>query len=419
MTLSVVGKNIPKIEALDQVLGRVQYLDDVQVPAGTLYAKMLGSKYAHAEIREIDCRKAEKLSGVKGIITHKDVPHNGYGPRIQDQAVLAEKARYLGEPVAAVAAETLEIAEEATQLIDVRYEELPAIFDPRDGLKPDAPKIYPDGNMVYHFKIRRGDIEKGFKEADEIIEGHYETPWQQHVQLETHGAIATPHSDGSIEVLCSSQQIFIFRMVMQQILQIPQHKIRMIAAPCGGGFGGKNEVSVEPHAALLALKTKKPVKLVWTREDEFIRSTVRHRKFMDYKAGVKRDGTITAMEVKNITDNGAATGWGFVGLMKNYYSCGPYRVPNVKLDDYLVYTNTQVGGTLRGYMAAQPTFAHELLMDTIAEKLRLDPLELRLKNAFKDGDTTITGQVLHAVGIIETMKKASEAFGWRTKEVDK
>lgn len=208
-------------------------------------------------------------------------------------------------------------------------------------------------------------------------------------------------------------------MIIRQVTGLPHNKIRIIGAPVGGGFGGKNEVSVEPHVALLALKTNRPVKMVWTREDEFIRSTVRHRKFMDYKVGVKKDGTITAMEIKNITDNGAATGWGRTGLMKNFYSCGPYRVPNIKLDDYLVYTNTQVGGTVRGYMAAQPSFAHELLMDTTAEKLGLDPLIFRLKNALKNGDTSITGQVLHSVGIIETMKKAGEAAGWNLKEVNK
>lgn len=185
MGFSIVGKSIPRLDALDQVLGRVKYFDDIQVPRDTLHAKILGSKYAHAEIEKIDVSKAEKLPGVVGIITYKDVPHNGYGPAVQDQAVLAERSRYLGEPVAAVAAESLEVAEEAIGLIDIQYKELPTVFDPREALKPEGPKIHPGGNLAYHFKIRRGDIDKGFKEADEIFEGHYETQWQQHAQLET------------------------------------------------------------------------------------------------------------------------------------------------------------------------------------------------------------------------------------------
>jgi CO/xanthine dehydrogenase Mo-binding subunit len=323
----------------------------------------------------------------------------------------------MGDPVAAVAAESEEIADRALELIDVKYEELPAVFDPKEALKPRAPQIHPSGNLCFHRKIRKGDVEKGFREADKIIEDSLQTPWQEHASLEPHGGVAMVDAKGKLTVWSSNQSPFIFQGYLSSVLKMPAHKIRVIQTACGGGFGGKIEMSIEPHIALLALKTRRPVKMIWTREDEFIASTVRHRWFIEYKTGVKRDGTITAIQAKIIVDNGPYINWGESHMTKgSIFACGPYNIPNVKVDAYLVYTNTIFSGAVRGFGVVQITAARESHLDNVARRLEMDPIELRLKNIVKDGDTTATGQVLHGVGVRETVLAAAKAAGWQLGE---
>ncbi|MFQ5762740.1 MAG: xanthine dehydrogenase family protein molybdopterin-binding subunit [Candidatus Bathyarchaeia archaeon] len=413
MSYSVIGKNVPRVDALDKVLGTAKYADDMEFP-DMLWVKMLTSPHSHAQILDIDTRKAEALPGVVGVLTHKDIPLNAFGYTFKDQPVLAEgKVRYYGEPVAAVAAETEDIAARAVKLIEVKYKELPAIYDPREALKPGARSVHVGGNLTYHRKIRWGDIDKGFKQSDEIFEDDFSTQWQEQAFLEPHCGTAVADSSGKVTIWSSVQSPFFIQSQTCGVLKMPSTKVRIIQTPCGGGFGGKNEITVEPLTALFALRTKRPVKMRWTREDEFITSTVQHRWYMHYKTGVKRDGRMVAMQIEIYVDNSPYTTWGYGQMSKGSILCrGPYNIPNGKVDSYLVYTNTPLSGALRAFGVVQVTAAREVHIDRIARELAIDPLKFRLRNVMKDGDLTATGQVVHSVGARDTMTAAAKAAGW-------
>ncbi len=408
-----VGKSLPKLDTTDKVLGKAAYTDDIEQP-WMLYAKLLRSKHPHAKILSLDSSRAEGLPGVKAIITAKDVPLNAHGYNFKDQVVFAkDKARYLGDPIIAVAAETEEIAEQALEYIEVEYEVLPAVFDPREALRPDAVKVHEGGNLCFHRKIRYGSVEEGFRTSDEIIEDTFSTQKMEHCHLEPHTGIAVFNDQEGLTIWTTCAMLFNVHQELARVLQIPSSRIRMIHTACGGGFGGKNEVSLEPYIALLAMKTRRPVKMVWTREEEFIGSTTRHSYFMEYRTGVKKDGALVARQIKMISDNGAYTQLGESQLTKaSIFAPGPYRIPHVKVDAYLVYTNNTVGGAMRGFGVPQVSAAVETHMDHIAEALGLDPLELRLRNALKSGDLIPTGQMLHNVQLGETLSKASAAAAW-------
>ncbi len=413
MTHTIVGKSITRIDVLDKILGRSKYADDLEFP-DVLYAKLLRSKFPHAQIINIDTSKAEKLSGVKAIITAKDVPVNTFGIQFKDQVILASnKVRYLGDPVAAVAAESKELAEDAIELITVKYKELPAVFDSREALKASAPKIHDGGNFAAHRKIRLGTVKKGFQISDEIIEDSFTTQKMEHSHIEPHTGIATVDANGKVTIRSSLSVPFVARAELARVLKLPITKIRIIQPECGGNFGGRNEISLEPYIALLAMKTKQPVKMVWSREEEFIGSTIRHSYFIEYKTGVKKDGRLIAREVKMISDAGAYSSYGESALTKScILASGPYKIPNVKVDGYLAFTNQPVGGAMRGFGAPQVFAAEETHMDHIANNLGMDTIELRLKNALKTGDQTVTGQILHGVGFTKTILKAAEAARW-------
>lgn len=416
MSESAVGKRMPRTDAISQVLGRVKYGDDMPPLPGMLYAKVLKSKVPHAEDLKINTDKAEGLSGVKAVITAKDVPGNAYGQLVPDQFVCAQdRIRYVGEPLAVVAAESAAIAEKAIDLIDVKYREIPAVFDPREAMKPDAPKVHPPKeNILDGFKLRRGDVDKGFSESDSVFEDHFETPMVEHCSMETHvGTAVFDDVTGKVTIWTAIQVPWIVRAVLQHVLHLPATKIRIIVTPVGGAFGGKNEPLIEHHLALLAMKTKRPVRMTLTRKEEFEYSSVRQRMYLDFKTGVKKDGTLVASQVKVIIDNGAGTGWGVVGLKKGFMFIGPYRIPNVKIDNFLVYTNTPIQSSMRGYNQVQAAFASEVHYERIARSLGMDSVQFRLKNALKDGDTLPTGQVLHGVGITECIQRVAEAAGWR------
>lgn len=417
MKYSIVGKSVPRRDAVEQVLGRVEYADDLSLP-GMLHAKVLKSKNCCAEIRNIDTSGAEELSGVKAVITAKDVPNNLYGPMVQDEHVFAEdEIRYVGEPIAVVAAESEGTAEEAIELINFDAESKEPVFDPRDALESDVPKVNPPKeNLVFHYKVRKGDVEKGFKDSDVVVEDHFETPMIEHCHLEPHSAIAVfDDVNGKLKVWTSSQDPCVLREILQQIVKLPTYKIRVIQPPLGGGFGGKLQLSMEHHLALLAMKTKQPVKMTMTREEEFTFSTRRPRYFLNYKTGVRDDGTLVASEIQNIMDNGAATDWCPVAMVKGFMHPGPYRVPNVKVDNKLVYTNTFPSGPKRGFGVTGPTFGTESHIDNIAHEIGMDPLEFRLHNALEDGDELPTRQKLHGVGIKECIEKVAEAAEWKVE----
>jgi CO/xanthine dehydrogenase Mo-binding subunit len=413
MSYSVIGKSFPRADALLQVTGKCLYSDDYTRP-GMLYAKILRSKHAHAKVLKIDTSAAERLAGVKAVIISKDVPHNRFGFTHQDQPILVEdKVRHFGDAVAAVAATSWEAAAEAIGLIQVDYEPLPVVLDPIAAMQPDAPAVHGNSNIASHLKIRNGDIEQGWRESDVIFEEKITTQMVEHAHIEPHAAIAEVMPDGEIVVSSAVQRPFLVASDIGKIVKVPMNKIRVIATAIGGGFGGKNEISMEPILVMLAMKTGKPVKAVYTREDEFISSTVRHPYITHYKSGVKKDGTLVARQVEIISDSGAYVSWGESTLTKaSVHAAGPYRIPHVRIDGYVVYTNNPVGGAMRGFGVTQLGFAYEVHMDTIAAEMGLDPLEFRQKNMFLPNSSLPTGQVVEVVTVGECLKRAAALGGW-------
>jgi CO/xanthine dehydrogenase Mo-binding subunit len=413
MKTSVVGARIPRLDALEQAKGQTKYLDDLTELPGTLHAMVHTSRYSSAEILNVDLSEAERLPGVAAVITSKDVPNNCVGLQVADEYVFADKrAHYRGEAIAAVAAETPEIAMMAVDKIHVEYRELEPVFDPREAMKPDAPLVHPErDNLVLHVKLRRGDVEQGFSQSDLVVEDHFETPLVEHSHMETHCGVAQVDHNGKLTVWTSTQMPFIVRILLQMCLGMPATKIRVIKTAVGGAFGGKNELSVEHHIALLAIKTGRPVKMVWRREDEFQRSTLRHRMFMDYKTGVKKDGNLVAVEVRIVMDNGPITSWSMGPPRKAFLHFGPYRVPNVKVDNYLVSTNMPPQCSMRGFGSTTPTYGAEVHMEHVARTVGIDSVEFRLRNALREGDILACGQTLGTCGLSEAIRAAAAASG--------
>ncbi|MGB9553337.1 MAG: xanthine dehydrogenase family protein molybdopterin-binding subunit, partial [bacterium] len=348
MELKVIGKGVPKYDAWGKAKGEVIYADDFSMP-GMLYGKVFRSSLPRAKILSIDTSKAENLPGVHAVITAKDVPRNnlrarfGQGTEIGAQfeglyRVLAEgEVRYYGEPIALIAAQTLEIAEKACELIEVQYEPLPGVFDPLEAMQPDAPQIgEKKNNIASHFKIRKGDVEKGFAQSEVIVEGFYQVGYQDHAYLEPESGVAWVDDDGTIVIRVSSQVIEHFREVAE-VLELPHSKVRYIGTLIGGGFGGKEDITVESYLALLAWKTRKPVKLTYTRKESLLVHSKRHPYYMYYKTGATKDGKILAVQAKLVSDAGsyaALSPW--VLLYSTVDAVGPYNVENVKVDAYTV-----------------------------------------------------------------------------------
>lgn len=414
-----IGKEVPRIDALEKATGNIKYMSDLSFP-GMLYGKILRAKYPHAKILKIDVSKAKLLEGVAAVVTSEDVPGtNGFGIVIPDQPVLcSDKVRYIGDAVAAVAAETEKIAEEAIKLIDVEYEPLPIVDDPVLAIKPDAPKVHENGNVHLHTEIKRGDIVRAFKEADLIVENIYYTGRQEHAFLETESGVAYVDSDGSLVMLAGSQYPQRDQLQLSRCLALNPRKIRVVSYPVGGAFGGKDELTIQPILGLLALKTNKPVKITLSREESIISYWKRHPFMMHYKTGVKKDGIIMAQEVKIYQDKGAYSSLG--GPILNLaveHACGPYRIDNVHIDGYAIFTNNGVSGAFRGFGVPQVTFAMETQMDIISEKLGIDPIELRRKNALKAGDLTPIGNKLTtSVGTMQVLDEIEKSNLWQHRK---
>lgn len=418
----VVGKSLPKVDAIEKVTGTGKYTVDIQLPK-MLYGKILRSPYPHAKILKVDTSKAEKYPGVIATLTIEDVPRvlHGAGPApyyMQDEYTIDEKVRYVGDKVAAVAAVSEEIAEEALELIDVEYEVLPAVFDPEKATKADAPSIHgTDLNLALPvIEIGSGDIEKGFKEADYVFEDEYKTPPVQHCCLEPHVSVASWDLSGNLTVWSSTQGPFRIRSVLARALQIPVGKIRVIAPHVGGGFGSKGTHTYEDVCAFLAKKAGRPVKLECARDEVFTASCIRHPTIYKLKTGVKKDGTFTARQAKAYFATGAYANAGpiVVAYTGDNFAC-MYKCPNVKFEGYCAYTNTEVAGAFRGFGDPQTFFAVELQMDTIAEKLGIDPMELRLKNHIRAGTKMSDGLFVTSCGLSECIEKGAEAIGWNEK----
>lgn len=442
--LSVIGKNIPKLDGIKLATGRPAYTDDFNLP-GMLYAKILRSPYAHAKIINIDVEKAKKLTGVKAVLTYKDLPRipfttagQGYPePSPYDTFILDYKVRYVGDRVAAVAAENLEIAQEALKLIEVEYKILPAVLDPRDAQKNEAPIIHDEEeaqgiydckkNLAAFIEAEIGNVKKGFEQADLIVENEYFVPYTQHSFLEPHISITYFDENKRLVVRTSTQVPFHLRRILARILKLPLNKIRVIKPRIGGGFGGKQELVTEDLCACLTLATRMPVRLSYTRSEEFIGGRTRHSQIIKMKTGVKKDGRMISQEMKILANTGAYGSHALtVQCNTGNKTLALYRCPNIRYEAQVVYTNLPIAGAFRGYGAPQGYFAMESQMDEIASLLGMDPIEFRKINLVREGDHSQIAEVLgegkegykqifKSCGINECIKIGKELIRWEEK----
>ena len=410
-----------------RVTGAIRYAQDVEFE-GMLHASILRSPYPHARILRVDA-SAVPYSVV--VLTPDDIRDFGsYGCQIQDQTVLPrDRVRFVGDPVVAVAAPTKREADEALNLIDVEYERLPGVFDAVEAVAEGAPLVHEhhaisendaayfgirpqEGtNICHRFRIRHGDMEEGFKQADVVVEETYRTPGAQHASMEPHASVAR-WQDGRLEVWTGTQTPFNLRMDLAGIFNISESQIRIISPPMGGAFGAKTFVRTEAIAACLAQKAGRPVKVVLSRYEEWL-TLNRHPATLQVKLGARADGTLVAKRVVCWVDTGAYADCGpGVAQKMGYAAVGPYRIPQVWVDSLCVYTNLPPNGAFRGYGAMQAVWASERTMDILAAKLGMDPLELRLKNVLVDGDQFCTGEIMHDVHFIECLHAAAGTIGW-------
>jgi 4-hydroxybenzoyl-CoA reductase alpha subunit len=424
---SVVGKRLPKLDALEKVTGRARYCNDLSFP-GMLYGKIVRSVYPHAEILSIETSRAEALAGVEAVITANDTPKIKYvhlGGIHEDKLPLADgRVRYIGDEIAAVAAVDLATAEKAASLIRVTYRRLPAVFDPEEAMKPGAPLLHDEkpNNIAATNAKHFGNVDKAFEEADLVVQGRYVTQAQAHACIEPRSCVALFESDGSLKIWTATQSAYFVQKELSHVLGLPLSKVRVLEVYVGAGFGARSKVCEdEGICAFLARKAGKPVKITFTREEEFATTRVRHPMTIDLKTGVKRDGTIVAREARIITENGAYNHMGpAVSGVAGAIIASLYRVPNVRYEILTVYTNKHFGGPFRGYGNPQATFAIESQLDEIAERLGIDPLEIRVRNANLPGDVTPVGwKITESCGFRECLIKAGQMIDWENKRRNK
>ncbi len=424
--LSVAGQSIPRSDDRLKVTGKLKYGADLP-SHDFLCGKILRSPYPHALIKSVNVEKAKQLPGVVAVLTAKDVPgRNGFGAILPDQPVICgDKVRFVGDGVALVAAETDRIAQEALTLIEVEYQPLPAVFDPRDAMKEDAPRVHEKGNLLSHNKLRKGDTQKGFDEADVILERTYQVPFLEHAYIEPDTVMAVPQPDGSMLVEGPMQAPFTVRRNVAPVLGVPINQVRARQVHMGGGFGGKEDSPIDLgcRAAVLARHTGRPVRISLEREEVMLQTCKRHPMIMEVKIGAKKDGTLVAFEGVIYDEQGAYASLGPLippaggsHVHSMIMMPGPYEIPNVKIDAFLLYTNHPYGGAMRGFGAPQVHIAHEQVLDELAGQLGMDPVEIRRKNAFRLGSATATGQVLNqSVGLRETLEECAKAFKWEDR----
>lgn len=442
--LSVVGKRLPRPDAFDKAIGVAKYTVDIK-PPGMLIGKVLRSPYPHAKILKIDTSKAEKLSGVVAVITREDTPKTRFTRSkgsvtiikpekvVEDEMVINDKARFIGDPVAAVAAINERIADEALELIDVEYEVLPAVFDAVEAMNPGAPRIHDDteNNVALYTTYIEGDAEKGFQEADVIVEETFWTSKQKVCHLEPSACIASFDSDGRLTIWSPGQHAFPFRRKVSEIFGIPEGKITWITPYVGGAFGNGQSLRAEPICIALAKKAGRPVKLEYTSEEDFVATETRQPCIMTGKIGVKKDGTITALQLKLIGNSGPYLSQCVKTTKVTLVMFGAlYRCSNVYGEGYSVYTNTVNSGGHRGYGAPQAYYVLEQLVDMACEKIGMDPMEFRLKNHRRVGDPSMYSFVskdeklgaetrkplpIESCQLAECIRRGAERIGWKEK----
>ncbi|MBI2997380.1 MAG: xanthine dehydrogenase family protein molybdopterin-binding subunit [Deltaproteobacteria bacterium] len=401
----VIGRPVPRADSRSKVLGEARYADDLSLP-GMVYGKVLRSPHPHARIRSIDTSRAGKCPGVVTVLTAKDIPgQNTMGPIIKDQPVLcSDVVRYVGDAVALVGAETERAAEEALAQIVVEYEALAPVLDPLKAMEPGAPQVHSRGNIGTHYKVRRGDVEAAFRDAAEVVEKKFFYPRVEHAYMETEIALVAGDPSGGVTVWSSTQYPHLDREEVSRVLGLPQSRVRVHQMMTGGGFGGKLNPHAQCLAALIAWKTGRPAKLRYSREESLIASYKCHPYVIDMKLGANREGKLLAVGATLVGNTGAYLLQGRAVITKSAtHVSGPYYIPNIKADGYAVFTNCVPCGAMRGYGVPQVAFALESLMDELAGRLGLDPIELRMRNAL---DTTLpnaTGQIMRASVPIKEM----------------
>jgi len=430
---TTVGKSVPRIDAAEKVTGAVQYVDDLQFGPSLLWGKLLHSPHAHALIKSINASRALALPGVKAVVSGKDTP-KPIGLYLKDRTIFpVDRVRFVGEPVAGVVATSEEIAEQALSLIEVKYELLPAVYDPYEAAQPGAPLLHPDlgkyevvnfifpepgTNISEHFKLRKGNVEAAWPQCSAIIEDIYSLPQIQHVPIEPHVAVARWDKDGQVTLWAASQSPFAQRDLIAQSLDIPHGNLRVIAPYVGGGFGGKAGISIEANVVVMARAVKgTPVKVRMTREEEFLNTNVRQSLFGRYKIGVDKEGNLLAMEVAYYFGGGGYNEYGTNIARAAGYSCtGPYDCSNVKGDSHCVYTNTQIGSAMRGFGMPEIHWGLEQIMDRLADQIGMDRVEFRKRNCVRTGDTIVTGMKMPNIDLVKCIDLVARGIGWGKKE---
>lgn len=411
--LKAIGQPLPRPDAVAKVTGAAKYTDDYVFP-NMLHAATLRAGVPHARIVRIDTQRARALPGVVAVLTHADVPgHKTHGLVYDDWPVLCgDKVRYVGDAVAIVAAETRAIAEHAIGLIEVVYEPLPVVDDPVAALAPDAPRVHEGGNLLKHIRVAKGDLERGFAEAEVIVEREYQTACTEHAFLEPECAIGRMTDDGRVEVYVGSQIPYADRRQVAAALGVPEERVRIIGTYIGGGFGGKEDIAGQIHVALLAQVTGRPVKMLYRRSESLIFHPKRHAVKFKVKVGARRDGRFTAMRIELWGDTGAYASLGDKVMTRAAtHASGPYEVPNVEIDCYAVYTNNVPAGAFRGFGVTQSAFAIESAIDELAHRLQLDPLDIRRRNALRIGSVTNTGAVIReSAGLLTCLDQVGAAL---------
>ncbi|MBI5481851.1 MAG: molybdopterin-dependent oxidoreductase [Deltaproteobacteria bacterium] len=417
---SVIGQPARKPDGLAKATGEALYTDDLALP-GMLHAKTLRSTVPHARLKRVDVSRARALPGVLAVITGADLPEKyGVIPWTQDETALAvDKVRFIGDPVAAVAAVDEDTAVDALELIEVEYEPLHAFLDPREALSRAEPRIHEDkkDNVTKHVRLEFGDVDGGLAKADVVVEGEYSFQGTTHAAIEPHCAVARVSGDGLLTVWSSTQITHYLHRALAKVLGLPEARIRVVQPALGGAFGGKSDpFSLEFCVAKLALLTGRPVKMLWTREEVFYSHRGRHPMQMKYRTGATKDGKLTSVDAKILIDGGAYTSF---GLVTTYYAgqllTGPYDFPAYRFDSTRVFTNKPPCGPKRGHGSVQPRFAFEVQLDEVAEKLALDPIEIRRKNYQGAFTTTVNGQRITSSGFGQCLDAVEKASHWKAR----
>ena len=436
----IVGSSEERLDAVSKIIGEAEYTYDIEKPR-MLHVELVHSPHAHAEILDIDTSAAEAMTGVAAVVTGEDVPDCRFGSGIDDEYILPkQKVRFIGEPVAAVAAETEDLAREAAEAVEAEYEPLDAVFDTREALEEEPPAVVhedlhdydtsdvleprldPDRpNLYANHRIRTGDIEAGFDEADHVYEGSFATDMMHHVQMEPHVSVAKWSPEGDLRVWTSTNTTYRVKNMLAAAFDVPSSSVNLEVPYVGGSFGGKEGVT-EPLAAAVAQHTdNRPVKLAFTRQDQFIEGTYRTPFEMDLKIGVTDDMDITGMQVESYLGGGAYAGTGFL-VTRNcgFAAVGTYDIPNLKFDSYGVYTNLPIAGSFRGFGNSQLIFAIESLVEDIVMDQGWDPIEFREHNTMEEGDENPAGEVMKSMGAKECLSRAAEAIDMdeRDREAD-